>query len=368
MPDLSQSTDASSRSGELAEIRNPKSEIPNPNVGLNGGPVALSAPQNLKREPVVSDFGFRISDLAAEPVLHFDRVSKWYGPVIGINQVSLELRTGITGLVGANGAGKSTLLRLAAGHIRPDLGAVTVCGRPTWGPDAKSHIGYCPEVDRFYEEMSGRRFVQTIARLGGYARKEANRRTEEALELVGMEDRADRVVRGYSKGMRQRIKLAQALVHEPKLLLLDEPLSGIDPVGRRELVDLFLKLAELGKCLLVSSHELEELEKLTDHVAIVARGRIAAVGTQTQIRDLLDHHPLSIRLDCDQNRRLAGMLLNLEEVVGVDVDDAGLIVRARNGTEFFQRLTGLILEEDLDVRHLETLDDSTHSILEYLLK
>src|SRR2546427_296213 len=148
---------------------------------------------------------------------------------------------------------KSTLLRLAAGHIRPDLGAVSVCGRQTWGPVAKQHIGYCPEVDRFYEEMSGRRFVQTIARLGGFSRNEAHRRAEEALELVGMANRADRVIRGYSKGMRQRIKLAQALVHYPKLLLLDEPLSGIDPLGRRDLVELFLKLADLGKCLLVSS-------------------------------------------------------------------------------------------------------------------
>jgi ABC-2 type transport system ATP-binding protein len=315
------------------------------------GPVALVAPET-----------------ARTAVLYLDRVSKWYGPVIGINQVSLDLRAGITGLVGANGAGKSTLLRLAAGHIRPDLGTVSVCGRNAWQPGAKRFIGYCPEIDHFYEEMSGRRFVQTIARLCGFTVRAARERAERALELVGMADRADRAVRGYSKGMRQRIKLAQALVHDPSLLLLDEPLSGIDPLGRRELVELFLKLSGQGKCLLVSSHELEELEKLTDHVAIMARGRIAAVGTLTQIRDLLDHHPLSVRLDCDQNRRLAGLLLNLDDVVGVDMDEYGLIVRARNGTQFFRRLTGIILEEDLDVRHLETLDDSTHSILEYLLK
>jgi ABC-2 type transport system ATP-binding protein len=302
------------------------------------------------------------------PVLHFDRVSKWYGPVIGINQVSLDLRAGITGLVGANGAGKSTLLRLAAGHIRPDLGNVSVCGRNAWQPQAKRFIGYCPETDHFYEEMSGRRFVQTIARLCGFTGSSARERAERALELVGMADRASRAVRGYSKGMRQRIKLAQSLVDDPNLLLLDEPLSGIDPLGRRELVELFLKLAGQGKCLLISSHELEELEKLTDHVAIMARGRIAAVGTLTQIRDLLDHHPLSVRVDCDQNRRLAGLLLNLEEVVGVEMDEYGLIVRARNGNQFFRQLTGIILEEDVDVRHLETLDDSTHSILEYLLK
>src|SRR5581483_1266334 len=180
------------------------------------------------------------------------------------------------------------------------------------------HVGYCPELDIFYEEMSGRRFVLAMARLCGYPRREALRRTEEMLELVGMSRRADRPLAGYSKGMRQRIKLAQALLHDPALLLLDEPLSGIDPIGRRESVALFRELAGRGKCLLISSHELDELEKLTDHVAIMAAGRIAAVGTLTQIRDLLDAHPLSIRVACEENRRLAGLLLALDDVVGVD--------------------------------------------------
>jgi ABC-2 type transport system ATP-binding protein len=295
-------------------------------------------------------------------------VSKWYGPVIGVNQVTLELRPGITGLVGTNGAGKSTLLRLAGGQIRPELGSVQVCGHEAFTAAAKRHIGYCPETDTFYEEMSGRRFVETMARLCGYGRAEARRRTGEVLELVGMAHRADRRLRGYSKGMRQRVKLAQALLHDPELLLLDEPLSGIDPIGRRESIELFLKLGALGKCLLVSSHELEELEKLTDHVAIMARGRIAAVGTLTQIRDLLDQHPLSIRLACDQNRRLATALLDFEGVVGVELEETDtLLVRARNPRRFFQQLNSLVLEEDFDLQHLETLDDSTHAILGYLL-
>jgi ABC-2 type transport system ATP-binding protein len=282
--------------------------------------------------------------------------------------VSLELRKGITGLVGSNGAGKSTLLRLAAGHLRPDIGQVFVCGHPSWQPEAKRHIGYCPDIDRFYEEMSGRSFVRTMARLNGYRRTEANERSESALELVGMAGRASKRIRGYSKGMRQRVKLAQALVHDPQLLILDEPLSGIDPIGRREMVELFLKLAGHGKCLLISSHELEELEKLTDHVAIVARGRIAAVGTLTQIRDVLDDHPLSIRLNCDANRKLAGLLLSMDDVAGIDFDDQGLIVRARNPRHFMRQLSDVILEEDLEMSHIEALDDSTHSILEYLLK
>jgi ABC-2 type transport system ATP-binding protein len=222
-------------------------------------------------------------------------------------------------------------------------------------------------VDAFYEEMSGRQFILAMARLCGYSRAEARQRTEQVLAEVDMTDRADRRLRGYSKGMRQRIKLAQALLHEPALLVLDEPLSGIDPVGRAEFIALFRDLAAGGKCLLVSSHELDELEKLTDHVAIMAAARIAAVGTLTQIRDLLDAHPLSIRVACEENRRLAGLLLALDDVVGVDRDDHYLTVRARNPRRFFQRLGLLVIEEGLEIRHLETIDESTQDVLGYLL-
>jgi ABC-2 type transport system ATP-binding protein len=304
----------------------------------------------------------------AEPVLLFERVSKWYGPVIGVNQVTLELRPGITGLVGSNGAGKSTLMRLATGQLRPDLGEVRVLGRDPWLADAKRHVGYCPDSDVFYEEMSGRQFVETMARLCGYSAGEARRRTNETLELVGMADRCERTVRGYSKGMRQRIKLAQALVHDPELLILDEPMSGIDPIGRQESLALFHELGRRGKCLLVSSHELEELEKLTDRIAIMNHGRIAAVGTLAQIRDLLDNQPLSVRIISDQQRRLAGELLTKESVLGVELgEDDGLVVRARNPRHFFRDLMTLVLEENFNIRHLETLDDSAQAILGYVL-
>jgi ABC-2 type transport system ATP-binding protein len=317
-------------------------------------------------------------------VLLCERVSKWYGPVIGVNQVTLELRQGVTGLVGANGAGKSTLMRLVTGHLRPDLGRVSVLGLDAWSAAAKRHIGYCPDVDSFYEEMSGRQFVEAMARLCGYARGEARRRAGATLERVGMAGRAERGLRGYSKGMRQRIKLAQALLHDPELLVLDEPLSGIDPVGRTESIALFRDLAAQGKCLLVSSHELDELQKLTDHVAVMARGRIAAVGSVAQIRDRLDAHPLTIRIDVathtegaagDRPRELAGALLRLPDVVGVELAEDGpaeegvgrLLVRARNPRRFFQDLTRLVLEEWHEVRRLQTLDESAEAVLGYLL-
>jgi ABC-2 type transport system ATP-binding protein len=216
--------------------------------------------------------------------------------------------------------------------------------------------------------MSGRKFVESMARLCGFSKKEARRRTEEALELVQMEDRADRKLRGYSKGMRQRIKLAQALIHNPELLVLDEPLSGIDPVGRAELVALFLRLADQGKCLLASSHELDELEKLTDHVAIMAHGRIAAVGSLSQIRELLDNHPLSIRIESDRPRELGGAVLALADVVGVELlEDGPIVVKAKNPRRFFKDFNGLVLDEGHEVVRMETLDDSAHAILGYLL-
>lgn len=303
----------------------------------------------------------------ATPVLLFEQVSKWYGPVIGVNQVTLALRGGITGLVGANGAGKSTLLRLAVGQLKPGIGRVSVRGVDAWDWRSRRLVGYCPDIDVFYEDMSGRAFVRTMARLCGYPRAEADARAEATLKRVGMADRADRRVRGYSKGMRQRIKLAQAMLHDPQLIVLDEPLSGIDPVGRAELLELFRELAGQGKCLLISSHELEALERLTDHVAIMARGRVAAVGTVRQIRDLLDDQPAAVRIDTPDARRLAALLIGRPEVVGVDVGEGTLVARARQPRQFFADLNRLILAEGVEVERLEALDESASAVLGYLL-
>ena len=310
----------------------------------------------------------------SEPILLFEQVTKWYGPVIGVNHVSLELRGGITGLVGSNGAGKSTLLRLATGQLAASIGRVSIRGIDASSWRARRYVGYCPDTDAFYEEMSGREFVRTMALLSGFARSEASDRTEAVLARVGMTDRADRGIRRYSKGMRQRIKLAQSLLCSPDLLVLDEPLSGIDPIGRQDLLELFRRLAADGCCLLVSSHELEELEKLTDRVAIMARGRIAAVGTLKRIRDLLDDLPLTIRLDCSEPRRLAGLLMPMSEVSAVELEPKvlpgsmpSILVKARSPKTFFRELTQLVVRENLDIVRMEALDDSAHAILGYLL-
>jgi ABC-2 type transport system ATP-binding protein len=302
------------------------------------------------------------------PLLLFEQVSKWYGLVIGVNQVTLELRPGITGLVGSNGAGKTTLLRLAAGLLRPDLGRVWVCGHEAHTAAARRCLGFCPEQDTFPEGLTGRQFLEMLARLDGLSRQQARRRSAELLVQVGLQEPADRPVSSYSRGLRQRLKLAQALLHDPPLLLLDEPLAGIDPLGRRDLIALFRQLAAGGKGLLLSSHELEEVDRLTDQVAIMAHGRIAAVGPAARLRELLAKHPISIRIICYTARSLAQMLLAWEEVTGLDCLSADtLLVRTCQVRRFFQRLQELVLEEGLELRQLQTLDDSTQSLLHYLL-
>lgn len=329
---------------------------------------AVASTIDQSRRPINDDVNEPILDpRLGTPLLSFDHVSKWYGPVIGVNQVTLHLHGGITGLVGANGAGKTTLLRLATGQLRPDIGHVAIGEHDAWSWHAKAQFGYCSDVDAFYEEMTGARFVETMARLCGYARSEAQDRAAAAIERVGMSGRADRVLRGYSKGMRQRIKLAAALIHDPQLVVLDEPLAGIDPVGRREFLELFLALADQGKCLLVSSHELEALEKLTDHVAVMARGRLVAHGTLAKIRDLFEDLPLSVRIDCGRSRDVAAKLIAWDDVAGVDAAADTVVVRAKNPRRFFRMLTRLVIEEDVELTHLEPLDDSAHAILGYLL-
>jgi len=303
----------------------------------------------------------------ANELIEFAEVSKWYGPVIAVNDVTLQLASGITGLVGPNGAGKSTVIKLLTGQLKPSLGTVRVGGVSAWSAAAKSRIGYCPEVDAFYEEMSGRRFVYTLARLHGFGRREAIDRTEEGLQQVGMADRADRSLAAYSKGMRQRIKLAQALVHDPDLLVLDEPLNGVDPVGRRELVRLFRRLGDSGKAVLLSSHVLDEMDKLADRVLFIFRGRILASGSLNEIRNMLDDHPLQVRVAADNVRELASRLLKLPCVKGAELQDTnGLVLQIHRPNEFFPLFADVVVEGEFEVAGLQVTDASAEAVFEYL--
>lgn len=297
--------------------------------------------------------------------VEFREVSKWYGPVRALDQVSLRLEPGITGLVGPNGSGKTTLLRLAAGLGRPDTGQVLVMDGPAHWAKARRYLGYVPEMDRFPEDWTGRDFLRTLARLTG---ADVHRAVEACLHLVGLSEVGGRRIGGYSKGMRQRLKLAQALLHRPSILLCDEPFNGVDPAGRLELVSLFRKLAQAGSTVVISSHLLEELEQLATRLVILARGRILAQGSLAETRERLEAYPLLVRIETPQPRQLAGWLLQCPMVRGVEL--AGpqtLQVRTQQPKDFFATLQRLVVEKQCDILSLQTLDASAEAVLQYLL-
>lgn len=318
-----------------------------------------------RREGAGADGGGQpMADTAME--LTFEQVTKLYGPVIGVNNISLRIGRGLTGLLGANGAGKSTLINLAAGQLRPTSGRIGVGPHDAWSSRARWHIGYSPDLNMLYEEMSGREFVVTMARLYGFGRGEARRRTEAVLEQVGMSERADRRLAGYSHGMRQRIKLAQALVHDPGVLLLDEPLNGIDPGGRRHLHELLHELSGSGKTILVSSHLLTEVEQLVDSVVVMSRGRVVASGTIAQLRELLEDHPLTVELWADEPRRLAGLLAEAPEVRSLEFLGDALRVRTQSPPRFFARVAELVTSQGVNIRQMEALDAGADAVFSYL--
>lgn len=305
-----------------------------------------------------------------DAVAEFRAVSKWYGNVIGVNHLSFRLGPGVTGLLGPNGAGKSTVLQLATGQLRPSQGEVLVLGRPAWGdPSLNREIGLCPEQDAFYEWMSARAFVSYCARLSGFARREARERADRAIEQVGMTGARDRPIRGYSKGMRQRTKIAQALVHGPRVLFLDEPMTGTDPVARRDLMDIVLRLGGEGTTILLSSHVLHEVQSVTPNIVLLNRGKLVAEGDIRQIRDLIDTHPHRIILASPEARALAAKLVRFEDVVGVDLgrQSGSVLVETRAPDAFYARLPALALEGDTPIEGVASEDDNLEAVFKYLV-
>jgi ABC-2 type transport system ATP-binding protein len=305
------------------------------------------------------------------PIIAFQEVSKWYGNVIGVNKLSVAIGPGITGLLGPNGAGKSTLLQLATGQLYPSQGIVRVLGQQVWNNAFLNRlIGLCPEQDAFYEWMTGRDFVFTCARLTGMSRPAARSATERTIESVGMSAHQNRAIRGYSKGMRQRIKMAQALVHDPDVLFLDEPMTGTDPLARRELMDIITRIGNEGKSVLVSSHVLYEVQALTQNIVLLNRGRLVADGNVRQIRDLIDKHPHHIRLECDEYRRLAARMVAWEDVDGVRVipEERSLMVETRSPDAFYSRLPALSLENGLAIKSVYSDDDNLEAVFKYLVE
>jgi ABC-2 type transport system ATP-binding protein len=305
--------------------------------------------------------------MSAAPAIRVDRMSKWYGQVLGVSEVSLEVRGGIVGLLGPNGAGKSTLMKTLAGLLRPSRGSVEILGAPPFtSAEVRRRLGYCPEHEGTYEELTGREFVTALAELSGMARAEAARRAESALAEMGLSEAQDRPLRGYSKGMRQRAKLAQAFVHDPDLLLLDEPLTGCDPVARAGIIATVQKLAAAGKTVLVSSHVLYEVEALTQEIVLMHRGQVLAEGNVYRIRELIDDHPHRVRVECDRPRDLAGRLVSEDHVVRVQFEEGALEVETRTPDRMYDALPAAALELGVKIRSLTSPDNNLQAVFEYL--
>ena len=304
-------------------------------------------------------------------VIEMTNLSKWYGQVIGVNDITLSIKPGVTGLLGPNGAGKTTLLKLMAGQLKPSMGNITVFGEPIWNnPKLYHRIGFCPEQDAFYDRMSGFQFVFNLALLTGYSRSESEARAVEAIKLVDMLEAKDKKIGAYSKGMRQRIKLAQALVHEPELLFLDEPLSGIDAIGRPRTINLIKELSAQGKTVIVSSHILHEIEAMTNNILLISRGRVLAEGDVHEIRELIDEHPHNVYISCDKPRLLASILINYEDVASVklNVEDSGIVIETIKPDDFYSRLPAIILENKIKVENIHSPDDNLQAVFQYLVK
>ena len=304
------------------------------------------------------------------PIVVADHVSKWYGQVIGLNDVSVEVPPGITGLLGPNGAGKSTFMKLITGQLKPSKGVVKVLGEPIWGnPHLYFAIGFCPEQDAFYERMTGLEWVSALVRLNGLTDKESDDAARRALTAVDLMDAADKKIGAYSKGMRQRVKLAQAIVHDPQLLILDEPLAGMDPLARRRTIRMIRDWARAGRSVIVSSHILHEIESMTGNILLINNGRILAEGDVHQIRDLIDEHPHSVSVRAEDPRALAREFLAFADVRSLKFEDGAVVVETGKPDVFYSKLTEMAASGEFGAIHEVTSpDDNLAAVFQYLVK
>ena len=299
-----------------------------------------------------------------------DHLSKWYGQVIGLNDVSVTVPPGITGLLGPNGAGKSTFMKLVTGQLRPSQGSIAVLGEPIWqNPGLYHRIGFCPEQDAFYERMTGLEWVTALVRLNGVTEAEAAAMAARAIEDVELTDASHKKIGAYSKGMRQRIKMAQALVHNPELLILDEPLAGMDPIARRKAIRMIKEWGRAGKSVIVSSHILHEIESMTANILLINQGRILAEGNVHQIRDLIDEHPHTVHVKADHTRALAREFLGHDDVLSLKFEEGAVVVQTGRPDAFYARLTDLAASGEHGAIHEVTSpDDNLQAVFQYLVK
>ena len=307
---------------------------------------------------------------SSNQLIIFDNVSKFYGQILGVNRINIQIAPGITSLVGPNGAGKSTLMNLMTGLLRPTRGSITLLGIPTDQPDQLFRkVGYCTQFDSFPRGVTGREFINSFLMVHGYDRKRANELSQVALERVNLLDAADRKVAAYSKGMRQRIRLAQSIAHEPAVLILDEPLNGLDPMVRAETIALFRKLAADGLHLIISSHILHEVDMMSDRVVLLNNGYIVAEGNIHGVRDEMEEHPMQILIRCDQPGKLASYVFEQNHVVEARLheDRRGLFVKTRDADRFYLMLNRAVAEGELNVETVAPVDDDLSAVYQYLI-
>jgi len=305
-----------------------------------------------------------------EQTIVFDNVSKFYGEILGVNRVSLAIPAGITSLVGPNGAGKTTLMNLITGLLRPTRGQVTVLGIPTDRPEQLFRkVGYCSQFDSFPWGLTGREFISSFLRVSGFANGQAEAWTVDALARVDLLDAADRKIGAYSKGMRQRVRLAQSIAHQPSVLILDEPLNGLDPMVRAETIALFKQLAARGLHLIISSHILHEVDMMSDRVVLLNNGYVVAEGEIHGVRDEMEEHPMQILIRCDQPSLLAARMFGSDQVVEARLHDDrhGLFVKTRNPDRFYLLLNQVVAQGEIEIESVAPVDDDLSAVYEYLI-
>jgi ABC-2 type transport system ATP-binding protein len=300
----------------------------------------------------------------------FDDVSKFYGEILGVNRVNLAIAPGITSLVGPNGAGKSTVMNLMTGLLRPTRGTISLLGIPTDRPDELFRkVGYCTQFDSFPRGVTGREFINSFLLVHGYDRKKANELTDVALDRVNLLDAGDRKVAAYSKGMRQRIRLAQSIAHQPVIMILDEPLNGLDPMVRAETIALFRKLASNGLHLIISSHILHEVDMMSDRVVLLNNGYVVAEGNIHGVRDEMQEHPMQILIRCDEPSKLAAHVFAQDHVVEARLHDdhRGLFVKTRDADRFYLLLNDVVASGEVNVESVAPVDDDLSAVYQYLI-
>src|SRR6478672_2790092 len=307
---------------------------------------------------------------SSDQLIIFDNVSKFYGEILGVNRVNLQIAPGITSLVGPNGAGKSTLMNLMTGLLRPTRGTITLLGIPTDQPERLfRRVGYCTQFDSFPRGLTGREFINSFLLVHGFAQKRANELTDVALDRVNLLDAGDRKVAAYSKGMRQRIRLAQAIAHQPAVMILDEPLNGLDPMVRAETIALFRKLAADGLHLIISSHILHEVDMMSDRVILLNNGYVVAEGNVHGVRDEMQEHPMQILIRCDNPSKLAARVFDKDHVVEARLHDdrMGLFVRTRDADRFYLLLNDVVAEGEINIESIAPVDDDLSAVYQYLI-